>query len=224
MTQKILLVEDNVQAANAVKDYFCKKEYEVVTAYNGISGIELLNQKRFDIIFLDAMMPGMDGFTFCKRVREKMDIPIIMLTGLGDEANMLKGYDMGADDYVVKPFSLAVLHAKTMALLKRKALLGTDKNIIEYGALKINTSKHTIEVNSQTKKLPKKEYEILMYLIENKGIILTREQILERVWSGEYAVYDRVVDTHIKKLRALLETECGRIETAVGVGYTWRND
>lgn len=219
---KILLVEDNVQASNAVKDYFVQKGHEVIQAYNGIKGLEIINDYKFDIIFLDAMMPGMDGFTFGKKVRETLNVPIIMLTALGDEENMLKGYDMGADDYVTKPFSLAVLHAKMLAVLKRKGLTGEDRNILEYGSLKINMSQHIVEVNGEIKKIPRKQYEILMYLIENQGIILTREQILERAWSDEYAVYDRVVDTHIKKLRALLDGEGSRIETVVGVGYMWK--
>ncbi len=219
---KILLLEDNVQASNAVRDYFVQKGHEVIQAYNGIEGLRIINEHKFDIIFLDAMMPGMDGFTFGKKVRETLDIPIIMLTALSDEENMLKGYDIGADDYVTKPFSLAVLHAKMLAVLKRKGLTGEDKNIIEDCSLKINMSQHIVEINGQIKKLPKKQYEILMYLIENKGIILTREQILARAWSEEYAVYDRVVDTHIKKLRALLEHEGERIETVVGVGYMWK--
>lgn len=112
--------------------------------------------------------------------------------------------------------------AKMLAVLKRKGLTGEDRNILEYGSLKINMSQNIVEVNGEIKKIPKKQYEILMYLIENQGIILTREQILERAWSDEYAVYDRVVDTHIKKLSALLEDEGSRIETVVGVGYMWK--
>lgn len=223
MSRKILLLEDNVQASNVVKDYFTKKAFEVAVAYDGTTGFKMLQKDTFDIILLDVMMPGMDGFTFCAKVRENMNIPIIMLTGLGDEENMLRGYDLGADDYVSKPFSLAVLHAKVIALLKRKNIADTNENVIDYGNLKINISQHTIEVDSEIKKLPKKEYELLMYLIENKGMILTRAQILNRVWSDEYAVYDRVVDTHIKKLRAILKNEGSRIETAVGVGYMWKD-
>lgn len=222
MADKILLVEDNIQASNSVRDYFTKKSYEVTTAYDGISGLELAMKNKYDIIFLDAMMPGMDGFTFCKKIREKMDIPVIMLTGLSDEENMLKGYDMGADDYVTKPFSLAVLQAKTIAILKRRAMVEGNKDFLEYGNLKVSIKQHTIEVDGEVKKLPKKQYEILMYLIENKGQILTREQILSVAWQDEYAVYDRVVDTHIKKLRALLGSEANRIETIVGTGYMWK--
>ena len=108
MSRKILLLEDNVQASNVVKDYFTKKAFEVAVAYDGTTGFKMLQKDTFDIILLDVMMPGMDGFTFCAKVRENMNIPIIMLTGLGDEENMLRGYDLGADDYVSKPFSLAV--------------------------------------------------------------------------------------------------------------------
>ena len=176
----------------------------------------------YDVIFLDAMMPGIDGFTFCKMIREEKNVPIIMLTSLADEENMLKGYERGADDYVTKPFSMAVLHAKTVALLKRRKLTMGDTDIIDCGALKVNVATHTIEVDLETKKLPKKQFEILMYLIENKGMILTREQILERAWRDEYGVYDRVVDTHIKKLRALLGSASDMIETVVGVGYMWK--
>ena len=222
MADKILWVEDNIQASNSVRDYFTKKAYDVTDAYDGISGYELAIKNEYDIIFLDAMMPGMDGFTFCKKIREKRDIPIIMLTALSDEENMLKGYDMGADDYVTKPFSLAVLQAKTIALLKRRAMVGENKEFLEFGNLKVSIKQHTIEIDGEVKKLPKKQYEILMYLIENKGQILTREQILSVAWQDEYAVYDRVVDTHIKKLRALLGSEANRIETIVGTGYMWK--
>lgn len=222
MSQRILLVEDNVQANNVVKDYFVEKGYEVEVAFDGITGLKMARANEHDVIFLDAMMPGIDGFTFCKMIREEKNIPVIMLTSLGDEENMLKGYERGVDDYVTKPFSLAVLKAKMEALLKRRNMMSGDINVIQSGQLKIDVGTHTIEVDSEVKKLPKKQFEILMYLIENKGIILTREQILERVWSDEYGVYDRVVDTHIKKLRALLGSESTQIETAVGVGYMWK--
>lgn len=222
MSQRILLVEDNVQANNVVKDYFVEKGYEVEVAFDGITGLKMARANEYDVIFLDAMMPGIDGFTFCKMIREEKNIPVIMLTSLADEENMLKGYERGVDDYVTKPFSLAVLKAKMEALLKRRNMMSGDINVIQSGQLKIDVGTHTIEVDSEVKKLPKKQFEILMYLIENKGIILTREQILERVWSDEYGVYDRVVDTHIKKLRALLGSESTQIETAVGVGYMWK--
>lgn len=222
MSQRILLVEDNVQANNVVKDYFVEKGYEVEVAFDGITGLKMARANEHDVIFLDAMMPGIDGFTFCKMIREEKNIPVIMLTSLADEENMLKGYERGVDDYVTKPFSLAVLKAKMEALLKRRNMMSGDINVIQSGQLKIDVGTHTIEVDSEVKKLPKKQFEILMYLIENKGIILTREQILERVWSDEYGVYDRVVDTHIKKLRALLGSESTQIETAVGVGYMWK--
>lgn len=222
MSQRILLVEDNVQANNVVKDYFVEKGYEVEVAFDGITGLKMARANEYDVIFLDAMMPGIDGFTFCKMIREEKNIPVIMLTSLADEENMLKGYERGVDDYVTKPFSLAVLKAKMEALLKRRNMMSGDINVIQSGQLKIDVGTHTIEVDSEVKKLPKKQFEILMYLIENKGVILTREQILERVWSDEYGVYDRVVDTHIKKLRALLGSESTQIETAVGVGYMWK--
>ncbi len=222
MSQRILLVEDNVQANNVVKDYFVEKGYEVEVAFDGITGLKMARANEYDVIFLDAMMPGIDGFTFCKMIREEKNIPVIMLTSLADEENMLKGYERGVDDYVTKPFSLAVLKAKMEALLKRRNMMSRDINVIQSGQLKIDVGTHTIEVDSEVKKLPKKQFEILMYLIENKGVILTREQILERVWSDEYGVYDRVVDTHIKKLRALLGSESTQIETAVGVGYMWK--
>lgn len=222
MSQRVLLVEDNVQASNVVKDYFEKNQWEVDAAFDGMTGLQMARNREYNIILLDAMMPGMDGFTFCKKIREEKDIPIIMLTSLADEENMLKGYERGVDDYVTKPFSLAVLKAKMEALLKRRNMMSADANVIQSGGLKIHMGTHTIEVDSEEKKLPKKQFEILMYLMENKGVILTREQILERAWRDEYGVYDRVVDTHIKKLRALLGSESERIETVVGVGYMWK--
>lgn len=224
MLQRILLVEDNIQASNVVRDYLSKRDFEVITAYDGIAGLLILEKGDVDLVLLDAMMPGIDGFSFCKKVREYANMPIIMITGLSDEENILKGYDVGVDDYVTKPFSLAVLLAKIIALLKRKSVAAAKSNVIEYGTLKIDINKHTIDVDSEVKKLTKKEYEILLYLIENKGQILTREQILARVWNDDYAVYDRVVDTHIKKLRAILKEEAFRIETVVGVGYMWKDN
>ena len=222
MSERILLVEDNVQANNVVKDYFVEKGYEVEAAFDGTTGLKMARANEYDVIFLDAMMPGIDGFTFCKMIRQEKIVPIIMLTSLADEENMLKGYENGADDYVTKPFSMAVLHAKTVALFKRRKLTMGDTDIIDCGALKVNVATHTIDVDLETKKLPKTQFEILMYLIENKGMILTREQILERAWRDEYGVYDRVVDTHIKKLRALLGSASDMIETVVGVGYMWK--
>lgn len=222
MSQRILLVEDNIQASNVVKDYFAKNGCEVDAAFDGLTGLQMARNKEYDIIFLDAMMPGMDGFTFLKNIREEKNIPIIMLTSLADEENMLKGYERGVDDYVTKPFSLAVLKAKMEALLKRRNMMTGNANVIHCDELKIDMGTHTIEVDSEVKKLPKKQFEILIYLIENKGNILTREQILERAWRDEYGVYDRVVDTHIKKLRALLGSASDMIETVVGVGYMWK--
>ena len=222
MSQRILLVEDNIQASNVVKDYFIKNQCEVDAAFDGLTGLQMAKSKEYDIIFLDVMMPGMDGFTFCKNIRQEKNVPIIMLTSLADEENMLKGYERGVDDYVTKPFSLAVLKAKMEALLKRRKMVSGNANVIQDDGLKIDMGTHTIEVDSEVKKLPKKQFEILMYLMENKGTILTREQILERCWRDEYGVYDRVVDTHIKKLRALLGSENGKIETVVGVGYMWK--
>ena len=188
--------------------------------YSG--GGSKLNETARSYKMLSQEADTIDGFTFCKMIREEKNIPVIMLTSLADEENMLKGYERGVDDYVTKPFSLAVLKAKMEALLKRRNMMSRDINVIQSGQLKIDVGTHTIEVDSEVKKLPKKQFEILMYLIENKGVILTREQILERVWSDEYGVYDRVVDTHIKKLRALLGSESTQIETAVGVGYMWK--
>lgn len=221
MDSRLLLVEDDININRIINDYFSNRKYIVDAVFNGTDAIKHIDENTYDIVLLDIMLPGMDGFEVCRKIRKEKDVPILFISSLSDEENMLNGYDTGADDYITKPFSISILCAKVESLLKRYRNLGND-GIIRVDGLLVNPKKHLINVNGKEVFLPRKEFEILMYLLDNRGIILSRQQILDVVWKGDYSIYDRVVDTHIKKLRALLENESGHIVTVAGSGYYWK--
>lgn len=221
MDSRLLLVEDDININRIINDYFSNRKYIVDAVFNGTDAIKHIDENTYDIVLLDIMLPGMDGFEVCRKIRKEKDVPILFISSLSDEENMLNGYDTGADDYITKPFSISILCAKVESLLKRYRNLGND-GIIRVDGLLVNPKKHLINLNGKEVFLPRKEFEILMYLLDNRGIILSRQQILDVVWKGDYSIYDRVVDTHIKKLRALLENESGHIVTVAGSGYYWK--
>ena len=221
MDRRLLLVEDDININRIICDYFSSRKYVVDAVFNGTDALKHIDENAYDIVLLDIMLPGMDGFEVCRKIRKEKDVPILFISSLSDEENILNGYDTGADDYITKPFSISILCAKVESLLKRYRNLGND-GIIRIDGLLVNPKKHLINVNGKEVFLPRKEFEILMYLLDNRGIILSRQQILDVVWKEDYSVYDRVVDTHIKKLRALLENESGHIVTVAGSGYYWK--
>jgi DNA-binding response OmpR family regulator len=220
---KILLAEDDRVLRDITVKYLKKNGYEVDVTDNGNEACRFVEQNRYDCIVLDIMMPGKDGREVCKYIRKKYDVPVIFLTALGDESDIVEGYEIGADEYITKPFSAKMLLLKVNALINRYRGLLVKNGVIALGNLVIEPAKRRVTVKNAEVKLAPKEYDLLMYLVENKDLILTRDQILDRVWGMEYEGYDRAVDTHIKKLRAALGDYGSHIETVIKTGYKWRS-
>ncbi len=212
--KKILLVEDEEKMRIVVKNYLKKHGYEVYTAENGLQGLEIFETEIIDLVLLDVMMPDMDGWAVCREIKQQSKIPVIMLTARSGESDELFGFELGADDYIKKPFSLGVLLARIKVLLKRST---KEVNGLDFDELKIDEMSRKVYFGEKELILPPKEYELLVYMAKNKGIALSREQILDKVWEYDYLGDLRTVDTHIKKLRKKLD---GRyIKTIHGYGY-----
>lgn len=222
MAYRLLVIEDDNRMREIINDYFTAKGFLVFEAADGAEALDLLNETEYDIVFLDIMMPHIDGFTVCRAIRSKSNMPVVFLTARSREDDMLFGYELGADDYITKPFSLPILHAKALSLIKRAKGL-TDKNFYDFGGLIVNTQIRTVMVENQPIKLTPKEYELLLFLIENKERVLSREQILNAVWGYDYFGDDRAVDTHIKRLRAALGNQSWRITTVIKAGYRFES-
>ena len=221
MSFRLLIVEDSPELLEAASDFYREEDaglWEVVTASDGNDALAKVNSESFDLMILDIMLPGASGFDICKAARKKSDCPIIFVTALGSENNILKGYETGCDDYVVKPFSIRHLYAKSLALLKRAKKSG-DSDTLRCGAISLNRKSMLVKVSGQEISINAKEYFLLVYLLENKGSVLTRQSILEHVWGDDLDVNDRVVDNTIRRLRESLGDASGQIKTAIGRGY-----
>ncbi len=221
MSYRILIVEDMQELLDNVCDFFReegKDLLEVISCSDGDAAMEMVAKENFDLMILDIMLPGASGFDICKAARSKGDCPIILLTALGSESNILKGYELGCDDYVVKPFVMRHLYAKSLALLKRAQKNGTGEKL-KCGAVELNKRTMQVTVNGREIAIQAKEYSLLFYLLSNKGSILTRENILDHVWDGNYDVNDRVVDGTIRRLRASLGEASSQVKTVFGKGY-----
>ena len=221
MSFRLLIVEDSPELLEAASDFFREEGaglWDVVTASDGDDALALVRSGSFDLMILDIMLPGASGFDICKAARQKSDCPIIFVIALGSENNILKGYETGCDDYVVKPFSLRHLYAKSLALLKR-AKKNVDSDVLQCGAISLNRKTMLVTVSGREIPINAKEYFLLVYLLENKGSVLTRHSILEHVWGDDLDVSDRVVDNTIRRLRESLGTASGQIKTAIGRGY-----
>ena len=221
MSFRLLIVEDSPELLEAASDFYREEDaglWEVVTASDGNDALAKVNSESFDLMILDIMLPGASGFDICRAARKKSDCPIIFVTALGSENNILKGYETGCDDYVVKPFSLRHLYAKSLALLKR-AKKSDDGDILRCGSISLNRKTMLVKVSGQEIAINAKEYFLLAYLLENKGSVLTRQSILEHVWGDDLDVNDRVVDNTIRRLRESLGDASSQIKTAIGRGY-----
>ena len=217
MKKSILVVEDEIKIRFLLRDYL-RADYNVFEAENGFEALELFKKQSIDLIILDIMMPVMDGFTTLEKIREVSTIPVIMLTAKAEEQDKLQGYDIGADDYMTKPFSPKVLTAKVKALLKRTRH-EIDSSTQDYNGLIVNKLSHEVKNNGEILNLSPKEYELLIYLIENNGIALTRDHILDNVWGLDYFGDIRTVDTNVKRLREKLGDKAQYIITVRGSGY-----
>lgn len=225
MYKNILLVEDDVRMREILCDYFAKEDFKIFEADNGKKALEIFVEQEIHLVLLDIMIPEVDGWSVCKRMRKISDVPIIMLTSRADEDDKLMGYDLGADDYMTKPFSPRVLVAKAKMLLKRaEGSIGREDGFSSCNGIEINRLSHTVKVEGEIKELAPKEYELLLYLMENKGIVLSRENILSKVWGYDFYGDIRAVDTHVKKLRSKLGEKAYSISTVIGAGYRFEVD
>ena len=214
---KLLIVDDEREIRKLIRSYAILNNYDVTEAENGRQAVEMCEKARFDIIIMDVMMPEMNGFDATARIRETSDTPIILLTAKSEEYDKVKGFSLGVDDYVVKPFSLKELMLRLEAVLRRTK--GENKDVIEFPGVKIDKLAHKVFVDGTAVSLTPKEYEILVYMAENNGIAISREKFINNLWSFDYDGFDRTLDTHIKLLRKNLGPYSTYIQTVRGVGY-----
>lgn len=217
--KNILIVEDELRIRILLKDYFRKEGFKIYEAGDGEEALNSFSEHNIDLVVLDIMMPKINGFKVCETIRSVSNIPIILLTAKEEEEDKLRGYDLGADDYVTKPFSPKVLVAKIKALLKRIENTNVDKNILDFNGLTINKLSHEVRLGKEEVSLSPKEYDLLIYLTSNKGIALSRDKILDNVWGFDYFGDIRTVDTNIKRLREKLLSKSSYITTVRGSGY-----
>lgn len=221
LDKKILVVEDEERMQEIITDYFKVNGFYVHGAKNGKEALDIFEVNKIDLIVLDIMMPEMDGWSVCRRIRKVSQVPIIILTARSDEDDELMGFELGADEYVTKPFSPKVLVARAVNLLKRaEGSLGKDNMSINISGIEINREARVVKIDDRKLlDLAPKEYELLSYMMENKNVVLSRENILNNVWGYDYFGDERVVDTHIKKLRKKLQDKSGYIHTVIRAGY-----
>ena len=216
---KILVVDDESRMRKLVRDFLVKKDFIVLEAEDGAQAVDIFfSTKDISLIILDVMMPKMDGWQVCREIRELSDVPIIMLTAKSDERDELLGFDLGVDEYISKPFSPKILVARVEAILRRSNLLNDD-SIITAGEITLNKSAHEVTVEGKPVELSFKEFELLNYFMDNQGLALSREKILNSVWNYDYFGDARTIDTHVKKLRSKLGKEGDYIKTIWGLGY-----
>ena len=213
----ILLAEDEARLREIVRDYFAAHGAACDLARDGEEALELLREHDYDAVLLDVLMPGLDGFAVCRRLREGSGAPVIFLTALGGEEDVLRGYGLGADDYVTKPFSLAVLLAKTTALIRRSR--GEGGETLACGAIALEPGRRACTVAGAPVELPPREYELLLCLMRNQGRVLSRDQLLDKVWGVDFDGGDRAVDSRVKALRAALGPAGKQIKTVFKAGY-----
>lgn len=220
---RVLIVEDEAKIREFVALFIKKSGHEILEAEDGEIGIAMFENNEIDLVLLDIMMPKMNGFQVCKKIRETSSVPIIILTAIEEDSDQIRGYELGADDYVLKPFKIDILMAKVNRLLKareeRSRKMNESEESFRYETLVIDFSVRKTYVNNDFIRLAPKEFDLLEYLILNKGLSLSRDKLLEFVWGYDFEGGNRVVDNHIKKLRNKLGKYGGCIETVVSVGY-----
>lgn len=215
---KVLVVDDEERMRKLISDFLKIKGYETVEAGDGEEAIDVFfADKEIALIILDVMMPKMDGWEVLKTVREHSKVPVIMLTARTEETDELKGFDYGADEYISKPFSPKILVARVEAILRRSGV--NQDEVVRIGGIEVDKSAHSVKIDGKEIELSFKEYELLLYFIENKGIALSREKILNNVWNYDYFGDARTIDTHVKKLRAKMGAKGDYIKTVWGMGY-----
>lgn len=216
--EKVLLAEDEERMRNIIFDYFSANGLECDIARDGNEALAMLHENDYDAVLLDVLMPGADGFEVCREIRKTSGVPVLFLTALGSEEDTLNGYALGCDDYIAKPFSLAVLLAKTRALIRRRNG-GSPLGILKCGAVKLDTARRICFVGQNEVRLSPKEYDLLLYLMRNHGQALSREQLLNKVWGADFEGEDRAVDVRVRSLRSALNDAGRQIKTIYRFGY-----
>lgn len=222
-TRKILVVDDEARMRKLVKDFLLIKGYSVLEAADGEQAVDMFfKDKEIDLIILDIMMPKMDGYEVCKTIRQYSQVPIVMLTARSDERDELMGFELGVDEYISKPFSPKILVARIEAILRRKS--NVTGEMLETAGIRVDKDAHEVFVDEKQVELSNKEFELLTYFMENQGVALSREKILNNVWNYDYFGDARTIDTHVKKLRSKLGSKGDLIKTIWGMGYKFEVD
>lgn len=219
MAERILIVEDEARLREVLCDYFKSKGDEPSEAADGPTALALAAEREFDAVLLDIMMPGLDGFSVCRLLRQKSDVPIIFLTALSEEEDKLFGYELGADDYITKPFSMSVLYAKTTALIRRSRGSMSEGGSLRVGEIRLDLAARRVYVEGKELALTPKEYALLLCLAQNRGVVMSREQLLVKCWGHDFEGDSRAVDTQIKRLREKLGSHADCIKTVIKAGY-----
>ena len=217
---RVLIVEDDRQIREVIGDYFGRRDQIALDfAGDGNMGLSKILNELYDLIVLDIMMPGLDGFELCKIIRKRSTVPVVFLTGRVREEDVLYGYELGADDYIVKPFSIAILYSKLLALLERSTSEVIKHKILTSGQITLDPERFEVKVSGEIVDLPPKEYQILKYMMEHPGTAITRKLLLAVAWGDDMFITERVIDNRVKNLRKKLKKEGARIRTLIGVGY-----
>lgn len=221
MEKKLLLIEDDAGIRETITDYFMSVapgEFSITEADDGRKGLELIEEGEWDIVILDIMLPGIDGFSLCRSLRRKSDAPLIFISARSREEDVIYGYDLGCDDYIIKPFSIATLLAKVRAVLRR-ADQGMKHTVLTCGSISLDLAACRVFTADGEAELPPKEYQILLYLLKNKGTVCLRETLLVKIWGYEFEGDERILDNHMKKLRKSLGSSGRQIKTVIARGY-----
>lgn len=220
----ILIVDDEMRIREMIRKYAQFEGYDVAEAQDGMEAIQMCKNNTYDFIIMDVMMPQLDGFSACKEIRKSCNTPVLMLSARGEEYDKIHGFEIGVDDYVVKPFSPKELMMRVGAILKRSQAMDTVKEIFTYKGLTIDFTARKVFIDEQVIEMSPKEYALLFYLVRNAGIALTREQLIRDVWGYDFYGDDRTLDTHIKLLRKSLRAYSSLITTLRGVGYRFETE
>ena len=226
MEKRVLLVEDDDSLREVITDYFEHDGFIVESASNGVVALELYEESKYDLALLDIMLPGIDGFSLCRRIRKTSDIPIIIITARDEDIDKETGYELGADDYITKPFSVKILLAKSQNLIKRaNGTVGSEsRNTITGAGIEVDLLSRNVTIDGKKTDLPPKEYDLLVALMQNRNRIMTREMLLTIVWGYDYFGDSRAVDTHIRRLRSKMGNKAVHIATHVKAGYRFEEN
>ena len=220
----LLVVDDEKKICELIRKYAVFEGYDVEEAYNGLEAIEKCRSARYDLVIMDVMMPELDGFSACREIRKFSQVPMLMLSARGEEYDRIHGFELGVDDYVVKPFSPKELMMRVSAILKRSAGLADARDVVVLGELTVDFTARRVLLSGVELDMSPKEYDLLFYMVRNRGIALTREMLISKVWGYDFFGDERTLDTHIKLLRRRLGNYSDRITTLRGVGYRFEKE